>query len=297
MKIGFLLKWVLGFILVFVLFGQYFYLFQLRKTFSQQEQEWEILKRLPFSPSQVHYLKKKGEVNQFSHFLSDFEKGGYSYREYQSSDFSVSDVTRLLGENKTKLEADFIEKQIAFPSDWNLGFEEYADRLVPMKVVNLLGHQVSAVSQLLQWLGNADIDNLLNVYREPLENLSVHKGAGGKVLFVPIELTFECSEQALRKFFQQLLASRDYLFQVRFFAIENEEQNSPVLERRSLVRPSFINQSISNVFSDKGGLKNDEDVSREGSAKILRRFLGDEKLQVFLRLDLVVWQGNPVLKK
>lgn len=121
---------------------------------------------------------------------------------------------------------------------------------------------------------------------------------------MPVELAFRCSEAELKTFLEQLSNSDKYFFSVRALRVQNERQNAPNDDD-----VSFGNKAagVDTGVDDFGGFIVEEDPADEQPADspveasvasdsddtlALAQILGAEKLNVFLKLDLLVFKPS-----
>ena len=193
----------------------------------------------------------------------------------------------------------FETSQTTLPPSFMLGFEPYSNSVAQGEATPLLTYPVGALEWLFTTLAEARPVSLINVYRKPLpeekgREFSYAKGQVARDL--PVEVTFSGTSKSLREFMSALVDSKDYYFIPRVVRIENEKQLGPTRSdaqfKTASTAPAEGGFDIANftagadVVPPADGAAAPVLPSAPASEEILKQVLGNEKITVFLRLDL-----------
>ncbi|NJM36450.1 MAG: hypothetical protein HC845_00420 [Akkermansiaceae bacterium] len=190
------------------------------------------------------------------------------------------------------------------PEQFFLGFERYKTSLAPASTTGILNYQMDAVKKLMLALAAAKPAELKNIYRATLleEEGQSFDPATTVTREFPMEISFLGTEESVRNFFTAISKTENGYFVVRSARFTNQKQQAPNLSEAKFETAA----PAEDASSDSGGgdfLLPGEEAPAAGadpaaattdSSQILSQVLGSEKIQVFVRLDLV--QFLPVKK-
>lgn len=240
-------------------------------------------------------------------------------------DIPASEFSEQLKASVSRIEGLFPGED-ALPKEFTLGFKEYANYLPPEEATGEMAYQLGAMEYLFTELAAAGATEVLNLHRAklPMEDgkdwdgndpgssgrsgraprpRSPRPGPGSRgrqpaeVLpkiahRMPVEVTFRASEAATRDFLTRLGNSDEYFFQTRLARVENP---API--------PSGEGDSDSTASNEPAGVVFDDDPADAPAGQpveskpILEQVSGDEDLNVFLRLDLLVFLESETFPK
>jgi hypothetical protein len=187
------------------------------------------------------------------------------------------------------------------PKGFYLGFENYVSTPAQGTATGILSYQLGAISEVHSLLAAAKPTKLLNFYREPLleeKGESYTPSAAVPYRTLPFEISFLAPESTLRDLINGLQQSPQYFFVVRSMRITNEKQSAPKASDVNF----DANQDASSTDSEPAAATGtfvlpDEaeaapaapEPAATDSSRILKQVLGSEQVQVFLRIDLVLF--------
>jgi hypothetical protein len=220
------------------------------------------------------------------------------FRPKEIKDISPQQFTdRLLAAN-TEVRSAFEEAGTKLPDPFFLGYERYKTSLASGTTTGVLDYQLSSVKNLMLALAKAGASEVKNLYRPNLpeeENLVYTPATGEVARRYPLEITFTGSEKSVRQFFSSISKAQNEFVVIRSLRITNDKKDPP---RTSDVKFEKAEApASSSATGDTGGFVfpgQDVKPAAETAAKpmadssqILSQILGKEKVQVFLRLDLL----------
>ncbi len=148
---------------------------------------------------------------------------------------AVIAVTEAAAANKIKL-----------PSNFYLGFDEYATSLPNSTAAPLLGQELHAIAMLAGWIVDAHVDALTSFTRTPLPeekpaaSLAPAQKRGARpakataaaaahslLAARAIDITFSASPAAARKVLNQVATAKEQLFIIRVLNVKNQVDKGP----------------------------------------------------------------------
>ncbi len=245
-----------------------------------------------------------------------------SYRPEAAPALSPQEFSDALKAANEETRAAFGEKAL-IPESYYTGFENYTNRLAPGKATEVLSFQLEGVKSLMLGLAETGITQLINVHRPALEEESGKKFEPKKdqvARGLPIEISFVASEESVNRFLSKIANADQELgghyVVIRSMRILNSKRLPPKLSDVEFERPEIKkgDPGLPGGFFDEApeapASLFDTDVEEtppaEGAAgdapapvalpqpapvndtsRNLAQVLGNEDLQVFLRLDLM----------
>lgn len=207
------------------------------------------------------------------------------------------------------------------PKGFYLGFEDYASTPAQGGATGILAYELSAISEVHGLLAAAKPVKVMNFHRQSLseeKNEAYTPVAGQAYRALPFEISFSGPESSMRAFINGLQSSKDHFFVIRTMRVVNEKQDGP---KASDVE--FDTKPAKGAATEAGGgifdsgdafVLPDEPKPAEGAApaagatpappepapatapkadssRILKQVLGSENVQVFLRVDILLFDA------
>lgn len=212
-------------------------------------------------------------------------------------------TTRLLAANAQVRKA-FEEAGTTVPEAFFMGFESYKTILAPAKTTGILDYQLAAVKNLMLALAKAKPTALKNFYRPSLfEEEKVGQAyappANAAARAFPLEITFTGPEKSAREFLSEIVAFQNPFVVVRTLRITNEKKDPPraadaKFEKAAAEKPAADGGAFGGGFVLPGDDAPAKDAAPAPAApkaadtsRILAQVLGNEQVNVFVRLDLL----------
>jgi hypothetical protein len=265
----------------------------------------------PLYPSDENLQGKDKALNEYRTALDalqgDFEK----FRPKEIKNVSPQEfTTRLKAVNEEVVAAfaasDTIDRKVKIPELFFCGFEDYGTDLARTEATGLLDYQLHGVRKILLALAKSEITELKNVHRPPLSEESgtdFKPGETDVARPMPLELTFSGPEKAVRNFLSSIVKPDEQYAVVRTIRITNAKKDPPRASDAKFDKPAAAKPASSTSIFGGGDFVFPEDDAKEGekkpedapkpkpapadSSRILAQVLGNEEVQVFIRLDMM----------
>jgi hypothetical protein len=211
--------------------------------------------------------------------------------------------TDQLKQATAQVSTAFSKNKAVLPEDFFLGFETYKNQLAQSGATGALLYQLNGMKHVFNALSQAKVGELVRIYREPLleENSQTFQAAPDAVArFFPFELTIRATETSLRQFVSSLGSLDSQYFIIRSIAVKNRNISPPKISDAKFEasaqtpRPDASADDFSAEidFDELESEGEDKDMpapeAAADSSKILAQVLGDEELDVLLRIDLAL---------
>lgn len=233
------------------------------------------------------------------------------------ADFAPESFGGLVSSYKARLDEKFASMEVALPENCIYGFKDYVRTRPKPAATGDLKYQMRAFEWLFGQLADTQPEALLNVVRPALE-IEKKTGEGDEqanedvaYVVMPLELAFKADEDSYTAFLESIANSEKYAFSVRYLRIQNEKQLPPTAKDAKFDPPKVepaINQADGfgafDNFVDEEAVDGEaaaeevveelpennlaEVASDDDTTRILSPILGEEKVDVFLKLDLIL---------
>ena len=252
---------------------------------------------------------KKKALDDYKRSLQTLQTAFAPFRTEKFTDISPQDFTnRLLAANQ-EITTAFSEAGVVIPEQFFSGFTKYRTTLAAGNMTGVLDFQLDKIKNVLLLLAEAKPTELKNLHRPALieeENGTYVPGDNVARPF-PLELTFVGTEKSLSEFLSNLTSSTKQYCVIRSMRITNQKKEPPRAADAKFEKAE-VKSKPADAFSGGFVLPEDEppaDAPVEeapvaeapksaDSSKILSQVLGNEQLNVFIRLDIL--QFLPVQK-
>lgn len=288
--------------------------------------EINSMQNLPLFPSQQNLQAKQKAV---AGFKSDAEQLAAKLQAKRPKSLANSDpqtFTNTLvktAEATMKSYADVNltadDNKGGLPKGFYLGFEDYVSTPAQGAATGILAYELSAISEVHAILAAAKPAQLLNFYREKLVE---EKGetytpvAGSPYRALSFEISFSGPESSVRNFINGLQSSKDHCFAIRSMRVHNEKQVAPKasdVEFEDKSSKGKEGATAGGIFESADAfVLPDEPKAADAAApapapeaaapkvdtgRILQQVLGKENVQVFLRIDLLLFDAPAAASK
>ena len=249
-------------------------------------------------------------------------------------DFAPDKFSAIVSSYRNRLNEEFKKNGVELPDQCVYGFEAYANKFPRSEATGELSYQIKAMEWLLGELASNKPEALLNIVRTKfaLELTPVPTGRGDRrksdveepvYYAMPVELSFRSDEKGLSRFLEEIANTEKYPFVIRSMRVQNERMTPPT-QGDARFAPAETGGSVDDIFGlGDDFLKNGEselvveggdpaaavaagapavnqtEVPTVGSdsddTRLLLPVLGSEKVNVFLKLDLILLNQSAVL--
>ena len=282
-----------------------------QERFSAAASEASSFERLALYPRPENRDGKRKALDEYRQAAEALQGEFEAFRPKELKNISPQEfTTRLLAAN-TEVRKAFEDAGTLVPEAFFLGFEAYKTSLASTNNTGVLDYQLAAIKNLMLSLAKAKPSELKNLHRPQIaEELGqVYKSGPNDVArSFPLEITFKGPEQSARDFVTAITKLGGQYVVVRTPRISNEKKTPPKADEAKFEKPAAASASApADAFSSGFVLPGDEAPAESAapapeaaapkaseSGRILAQVLGNEEVQVFLRLDVL--QFLPVKK-
>lgn len=282
------------------------------------------MKSLDPFPTIENAKDKEGNLKTVIKSANEAREKLMAFRPAKLDNVSGKDFSENLSATVAKVKALFPGED-GLPSNFNLGFEDYAVGLPDEEATGILTYQLGALEYLFTELAEARVKEVLNLHRAklPAENgqawpdtIGAKPGArprgarapktsrkgggrGGRPKApveklppvahrMPIELSFRAPEGSVRDFLSKLANSDQYFFETRLARIKNPSPIPTGGKSAAAAKPK------EDAFGGDIDIIGDEPDPKEEepARKILDKVSGGDDLVVFIRADLLLFRDD-----
>lgn len=318
--VGALLLWVLGSAAA----GRYD---AAKEEYDSAFSEVSQFEKLDPYPSAEHLASKKLAVEEYSEEAAELQMRFDAYRPESLEKITVQAFADAVKVANEETRAAF-GKDIEIPEAYHCGFEAYRTAMPPGNATGILNYQLGATKQLMLNLAEAGATSLIGLHRPKLpEEEGKRFDADKKQVTreLPLELVFTGTESSVREFLSSLVNDKSHYFVVRSWKIQNEKPLPPRKtdakfgdrgNRGGAGNLGPINEApnFNELFNGEaeepkpaGGANPDAAAQPEApepakpepapasapeatdGTRILEQVLGQEEIQVFVRIDLLIF--------
>ena len=259
-------------------------------------------RKMDLFPSKENQQKKKEAVENYEAELAAVKESMSSYVPTSIIDVTSDKFTTRLKAESDKLRSEFEAVGTELPDRFGLGFESYLTKLPRQEATGELGYQLDASTWLLGELVKARPTALKNIKRKSLSVENNGEPLPDGINRMEYELTFEGTEKTLRSLLSSIGNAKNYLFEITAIRIANEKATPPEqgdvefvrIEAEEAAAAAEEEENTGGGFVIPGQAPAEPEpevaapVEQEGGEMILSQILGEEKITVYLGLELVV---------
>jgi hypothetical protein len=225
------------------------------------------------------------------------------FRPKEIKNITPQEFTNNLLAANGEIRKAFEDAGTAVPEPFFVGFEGYKTALAPGKITGILDYQLASIKSLMMTLAAAKPTALKNLYRPALpeeENQNFSPGASTAARSFPLEITFTGPESSLRDFLTSVVSYKDKFVVVRVMRVTNEKKDPPRAADAKFDKPAAEKPAGDDTpFGGGFVLPGDEPATGEpaeaavpaapavDTSRILAQVLGNEQVNVFIRLDVL----------
>lgn len=195
-------------------------------------------------------------------------------------------------------------------TDFQLGFDSYANTLPSPDLVPVLDYELEAIDNLLRTLVNSGGESMNSFVRDPIpgEPGGAEKQESGVVHKYPVRLQFRGSFDSFQKFVNALANDKTFFYIVRVLKVKNEMTEGAVKLTAApggSSFPRFQNPETKETASPEklaewgyGTATESELIAKAKEAGFIkadqdaRVLMGQEKLDVFMVVDITRFLGK-----
>ena len=256
----------------------------------------------PLYPKPDHRDSKQKALEDYRKSVETLQSSFQKFCPPEIKNVSPQEFTNRLLAANTEIRAAFQENGSLVPEPFFVGFEKYKTSLAAPNSTGVLDYELGAIKNLMLTLAKAKPTELKNFYRQEVSEESGQAYTPGDSVAreFPLELTFTGPEKSVRDFLTLLNKAENEYVVVRSVRITNLKKEPPRATDAQFDKPA-AKPSAADPFSggfvlpgeepatpDKGATPPVEPAAKPAdSSRILAQVLGNEQLQVFVRLDVL----------
>jgi hypothetical protein len=301
-----------------------------KEDFDSVDAKIKAMEGLPVYPTEKNLAQKESELKSYSANAAELAKKLQALRPASLENADPQAFTDLLVKTA---DASIKAYQTAglssegdnpsLPKGFFLGFEAYTSTAAQKDSTGIMAYQLGAISELHALLAAAKPSALLNFRREELpeeKNEAYKPTLGVPYRVMPIEVAFAGPESALRGFINGIQSSKQHYFVIRSMRVRNDKQEGPKASDAQFEAPAtegadadapgggifdsgtaFVlpGESAPAAAAEAAAApaataepEKTEDAPAD-SSRILQQVLGQEDINAFFRIDIVLFDGAP----
>lgn len=273
-----------------------------KERYDAASSEVSTFKKQPLYPSTANRDGKKKALDDYKKATESLQAAFDAFRPKEIKNTSPQEFTNRLKSVNDEVRKAFDDAGTKVPEAFFCGFESYKTNLARSGATGILDYQLGAIQNLMLVLAKSGATELKNLHRPnlPEEDGNAYKPGDADVArALPLEITFQGPEKAVRAFVSALSKTDERYFVIRSLRIANAKKEPPRAADAKFEKPADAKAPAAGAFGGGGFvLPGDEAKPAEtvapaaapaaaDSSRILAQVLGNEEVQVFLRLDLM----------
>lgn len=283
-----------------------------KDLYDEAAAEAASIERLPLYPTAENRDGKSKALDDYKKAAASLQEAFAPYRGDSLEPITPQEFADHLKAANDEVRAAFETSRTSVPEAFFLGFENYRTSLADSDATAILKRQLDAMRRLMLALSASGAAELKNIHRPALteETGGTYQPAAGEVArALPVEVSFIGREKAVREFLSAVVKPKDGLyFVIRSLRVSNTKSEPPRTTDVTFIateaQPEPAQGSAEEIFGGGFNLPKTEGQGQTQPAtdkpapetaapttgeddRILAQVLGNEDLQVFLRLDLM----------
>ena len=312
---------LVGFVLIFLVGSKGASRYQQAKEdFDISQAQVKDFESRPLYPRQENCDGKNKALVEYRQATESLQTAFASFRPEELKNVSPQDFTTHLKAVDEEIRKACEDSGTKLPDPFFCGFENYKTSLAKKEATGILEYELAGIKQLMLALAKANGTELKNLYRPllPEEDGREYKPKDSDVARpLPLEITFSGPEKAVRAFFSALINLPGHYVVIRSIAVTNMKKDPPRSSDAKFDKPAVpVSTPADEVFGGGFVLPGEEPKTEDiktapgtapkktvpgttppltpapapavaDSSRILSQVLGNEEVQVFVRLDLM----------
>ncbi|MEO8614478.1 MAG: Amuc_1100 family pilus-like protein [Luteolibacter sp.] len=262
---------------------------------------------LPLYPTNQNRDGKQKAIDEYRKSVESIQTSFEKFRPTDIKDVSPQDFTNQLKETNGEIRKAFEEAGTTVPEAFFAGFEGYKASLARPNATGMLNYQLKAIRTILLELAKAKPSEFRNLYRPNLpeeDGQTFAPQANAVVRPLPLEITFVGPEKSAREFLSTIIKPANQYVVIRALRITNTKKEPPKAADAQFDKPAAAKPAAADTAFGGGFVLPGDDAQPAAgtpekaaatptapaagdSSKILAQVLGNEQVQVFVRLDIL----------
>lgn len=263
--------------------------------------------RLALYPKTENKDGKNKALGEYRQAVESLQAAFEPYRPKEIKNITPQEFTTKLLAANAEVSKAFEDAGTLVPEPFFLGFERYKTSLAPGNTTGILDYQLGAIKNLMLALAKVKPAELKNLYRPSVpeeEGQTYTPGDGVAARPFPLEIVFSGPEKSVREFLSAIAKPDNNYLVIRSLRIANMKKDPPRAADAKFDKPAPAKPAEgAGAFGGGFVLPGEEPAApapaaekpaaaveapkAADSSRILSQVLGDEQIQVFLRIDLL----------
>jgi hypothetical protein len=309
---------VYGIVSLVVVGGTGFYAISSHGTYAEAMAGWEskvgsiesLERRVPY-PNQENAGALGAKVDEYKSSVKALSETLKTFQRPLNKDLPNTEFQQLVKKRVEEFRAAASKGglEIATETEFQLGFESYANSLPSPELVPLLDYELEAIDQLLRKLITNGATGLLSFGRDeiPGEGASEEAPQANVVHKYPVRVRFRAPYASVQKMVNDLANDRKFFYIVRVIKVKNQLKEGPVKLTADAGSGGFVTyqnpvtkeiaspEMLTAWGSGTAAAAEVESKAREAgfvrAEQDARVLMGLEQLEVFLVVDIARFLG------
>ena len=276
-----------------------------KEQFAAAATEATGFEKQPLYPKLENKDGKSKALGEYRQAVDSIQTAFAPFRPKEIKNVTPQEFTdRLLAANLEVRKA-FEEASTIVPEPFFVGFEKYRTSLAPPNTTGILDYQLSSIKSLMLALAKTKPKELKNLFRPLQPEDSGQAFAPPPTMTArpfPLEISFIGTEKSARDFISSIVKLENQYIVVRSLRVTNVKKDPPragdaQFEKAAASKPAASADPFAGGFvlpgDEKPAAAAEAPVTpapapkAADSGRILSQVLGNEEVNVFLRLDLL----------
>ncbi|MBC8128054.1 MAG: hypothetical protein H8M99_13015 [Gloeobacteraceae cyanobacterium ES-bin-144] len=273
---------------------------QAKADFDAAQGEAARYEKTALYPKAENEAGKRKALAEYRQATESIQSAFNAYRSKDLTNVSPQDFTNSVKSANEEIVKAAAASGTKLPEAFFCGFESYKSALARGNSTGILSYELDGIKTLMLELTKSGATELKNLYRQPLieEEGQVYNALGPDVARkMPLEITFSGKEDSMRKFLSSISKKTDQYFVIRSIAVHNQKKEAPKVSDAKFDKPAASTTPSNDLFGGGFVLPGETPATPAAenkeaappptadSSRILSQVLGNEEIQVFLRLD------------
>jgi hypothetical protein len=262
--------------------------------------------KLPLYPNAENKAAKRKAIDEYRRSVESLQNGFERFRPKEIKNITPQEFTTNLLAAHAETRKAFEGAKTVVPEAYFVGFEGYKDKMAAPGNTGILNYQLDAIKALMLDLAKSKPTELKNLHRPALpeeEGKTYTPGPADVARAMPLEITFTGKEESVRQAFTALSKIDTRYMVIRSVRISNMKKDPPKASDAKFDKPAPAPGAAAATDPFGGGFVLPDEAApatpdaavppaapapkAADTSRILSQVLGDEQLQVFVRLDVL----------
>jgi len=273
-----------------------------KAKFDEAASQAATYEKLPLYPKSENRDGKRKALDDYRKSVDTLQASFEKFRPKDMKNVSPQDFTNNLKATDSEIRKAFEEAGATVPEAFFSGFERYKTSLALPNATGLLNYQLGGIKSILLELAKARPSEFRNLFRTVLpeeDGQAYNAPANAVARPLPLEITFTGPEKSAREFLSSIVKPENQYVVIRAIRVTNAKKDPPRAADAQFEKPAAAKPAGGD--SPFGGgfvLPGDDAIpaapekpaaapERADTSRILAQVLGNEQVQVFVRLDIL----------